>query len=165
MIKINLLDPQKQELNAAVAEFLEIARNGSYSQRHPELGKMIACQVCGRRHRSARVCLPVYGRVAGTENEKGEVTISTKKQALGAAVFKGKRILKHRNAWGLQVLERATLLFREWRADPYQFTTPDDELGKHALSRSLNEKRSERAADRKTRMARTRESRRVNRGL
>jgi len=161
MIRINLLDPKKQELNDAVAQFLEIRRNGSYSERHPELGKMINCAVCNRRHRSAHVCVPIYGRTLGHINEKGELIPDTKRQANGAAAYKG-RVLKHRNAWGLQVLERTLLIFRDQK--PFLPDTSDDELGRQSLSRALNEKRRERAARRKKLLTITKRSRRINRG-
>jgi hypothetical protein len=53
MIKINLLSKDQQKLAMAVAKFQEEHYNKSFSQRHPELGKMIKCQTCGRRHRTS----------------------------------------------------------------------------------------------------------------
>ena len=41
------------ELADAVAEFSEHRRSLPFSGRHPELGKMIKCDGCGRRHRSS----------------------------------------------------------------------------------------------------------------
>jgi hypothetical protein len=41
------------ELVSAVEEFEEHRRSLSFSGRHPELGKMIKCDGCGRRHRSS----------------------------------------------------------------------------------------------------------------
>jgi len=165
MIKINLFNQDDYDrllLKRVIDAYHAERRVKSFSQRHPELGRMVNCQVCNLRHRASRVCVPVYSTELGNLNEQGVRVLSTKKQKFGAAAFKG-RIIKHRNAWGLQVLERATSIFREWRADPYKFTATDDELGKHALSRALNEKRAERAADRKVRMTRAKESRRRNR--
>jgi hypothetical protein len=179
LIKINLLDPKKQELNDAVAQFLEIRRNGSYSERRPELGKMINCAVCGRRHRSAHVCVPIYGRTLGHINEKDELVPDTKRQANGAAAYKG-RILKHRNAWGLQVLERTLSIFRKrddlrcmwWMLDDLSDNDLaemkrlrgeyEDKLGRQSLSRALNEKRAERALRRKKLLTITKRSRRIN---
>ena len=147
----------------AADAFFSERESKSYSARHPELGRMINCWVCDKRHRSSRVCVPAYGRVAGEINDKDEVVIVTKRQRDGAAAYKGKRILRHRNKWGLQVIERTTLIYREHRADPYKFTVSDDDLGKQSLSRALNEKRAERAADRKARLERTKQSRKINR--
>jgi hypothetical protein len=169
------------QLNELANQFFAERERKPFSQRHPELGKMVNCTVCGLRHRAAKTCLPVYGRVAGEVNDEGEVVISTRKQMAGAAAFKG-RILKHRNKRSLQVLERATLIYRERLDDRYTTSPPyagedneealrirslrleyEDELGKVSLSRALNEIRRERALDRKVRLKRTKASRKINR--
>jgi len=182
MIKINLFnqDDYNRLLLKRVVDAYHAEREvKSFSQRHPELGRMVNCQVCNLRHRASRVCVPVYSTELGNLNEQGVRVLSTKKQKFGAAAFKG-RIIKHRNAWGLQVLERATLIFRV--RDDRRFTPApgesffdmspeaqksrkeyEESLGKQCLSRALNEKRAERAADRKVRMTRAKESQRINR--
>jgi hypothetical protein len=71
---------------------------------------------------------------------------------------------RHRNAWGLQVLERATAIYREFKEVCIVKTQEeDDELGKHSLSMALNSKRAERAARRRKLHLITRESRQINR--
>jgi hypothetical protein len=45
-----------EETKQAIAKFQETFKERTFSQRHPELGKMINCHVCGMRHRSAQVC-------------------------------------------------------------------------------------------------------------
>lgn len=52
------LEPvQTPESKAASDQALAEIKNRSFSGRHPELGKMIKCQVCGLRHRkNERVC-------------------------------------------------------------------------------------------------------------
>src|SRR5690242_6541951 len=73
MIKINVLRSQvaqksHDEMLAAVAAFEEGRRVKSFSERNPELGKMINCAVCSRRHRSSKVCAPVYTTTMKDEN-------------------------------------------------------------------------------------------------
>lgn len=54
-------DPvEKAKLEAAVLVFNTDRAGKSYSGRHPELGRMVNCFVCDKRHRSAHVCLPRY---------------------------------------------------------------------------------------------------------
>ncbi len=53
VVKAAAEDLMGPELSAAVAEFAENRRGLSFSGRHPELGKMIKCDGCGRRHRSS----------------------------------------------------------------------------------------------------------------
>ncbi len=83
----------------------------------------------------------------------------TRKGVNGARAYKG-RIIKHRNARGLQVLERATLLYRQ---DFEPYFADKDAAGKAALSRALNEIRPERAERRRKLLLITKESRRINR--
>lgn len=45
-----------QEVADAVQQALVDIRGRSFSGRHPELGKMIKCPVCGLRHRAAQKC-------------------------------------------------------------------------------------------------------------
>lgn len=184
MIKINVFnesDYDKSLLQRAVDAYHAERVQKSFAERHPELGRMINCAVCNLRHRSSRTCIPIYSRTLGTINEKGELIPDTKRQANGAAAYKGS-ILKHRNAWGLQVLERATLIFRDrddhrdmwWLLDDVSAEALaamkksraeyEDKLGKQSLSRALNEKRRERALRRKKLLTIAKRSRRINRG-
>jgi hypothetical protein len=82
-------------------------RSRSFSGRHPELGKMIKCQVCGRRHRAVEKCEQKFVELYIEEDiETGEKTTvfatalqpgkkPTLKQHIGAAAFKGKRLKPH----------------------------------------------------------------------
>ncbi len=192
MIKINVLRSlQGQKDHDALIKltgaYLEERTKKSFSERHLELGKMINCSVCDRRHREARTCVPTYAtKMQIVTRSNGEQVVEAKtivdaegnrgpdlmlasqhtaKGVMGAACFKGRRN-KHRNAWGLQVLERATKIFSEDRSF-YKEMTEDEEakLGKMSLSRALNEKRKERAARRRNLFVITRESRRINQSL
>ena len=190
MIKINVFNEADFQqvlanpLNIAVRQFITERRAKSFSERNPELSKMINCPVCELRHRMAHVCTPVYATSA-TETIQAEdgsivpmpmmAAQNTKKGVMGAKAFHG-RILKHRNAWGLQVLERATALYnhemsfypnvkvsveqtKEQNKEAQDFM---DKIGKQSLSRALNEKRAKRAARRRELFQITRESRRIN---
>ena len=82
----------------AAAEAIEAIKGRSYSGRHPELGKMISCKICGLRHReNERKCVQKFS----TSNRQGDpvqgelvppegLTNLTIKQVLGAARFKGR---------------------------------------------------------------------------
>ncbi len=50
-----LLNPPEpnEALKTAIDKFEENLRSLSFSGRHPELGRMIKCDGCGRRHRSS----------------------------------------------------------------------------------------------------------------
>ena len=189
MIKINVLhsmiDPV---LRQAAAEFEKQHAGKSFSERYPELGKMINCYVCGLRHRAAKVCTPVYAtsKTETVEAEDGSIVPApmmasqlTRKGVYGAEHCKG-RILKHRNRWGLMVLDRATQYYRKEMsfypsiaADKEDATAEEkksnqefrDKIGKQALSRALNILRAARTARRRTLFKITRESRRINRGI
>jgi len=84
--------------------------------------------------------------------------------------------LRHRNAWGLQVLERATKIFNNEMSSFPNINDPDatpeqaarnqefiDKTGKKSLIESLRQKRAERAATRRILLGITVESRRINR--
>ena len=78
-------------------------RGRSFSGRHPELGKMINCPHCGRRHRSVETHTQVFARrwnpidfdytdeqlIAGETPESGP---KTQKTVLGARFFAKRRL-------------------------------------------------------------------------
>ena len=190
MIKINVLhsmiDPV---LRQAATEFEKQRAGKSFSERYPELGKMINCYVCGLRHRAAKVCTPVYAtsKTETVEAEDGSIVPApmmasqlTRKGVYGAKQFARQRILKHRNRWSLMVLDRATQYYRKEMSfypsivvDKEDATDEEkksnqefrDKIGKQALSRALNILRAARTARRRTLFKITRESRRINRGV
>jgi hypothetical protein len=53
-------DKTKVKIVADIA--LKEIRSRSFSGRHPELGKMIKCQICGTRHRSSKICKFRYAK-------------------------------------------------------------------------------------------------------
>jgi len=106
MIRINLVTPEQVKLLEATAKFYRSQRNRSFSERHPELGKMINCSVCDRRHRSSIECVPIYAVGKYDPEKKVLIAPKTRKGVMGAAAFAKKRIRPHRNAMTLQVLAR-----------------------------------------------------------
>jgi hypothetical protein len=75
-----------QAVTDAIAKLREDIAERSFSGRHPELGKMKKCQICGLRHRSSIVC---------KENVLVP-TAQTRKGVFGAAQFAKKRVRPHR---------------------------------------------------------------------
>lgn len=96
------------DLQKLIEAELKAVYDRSFSGRNPELGKMIKCQVCGRRHRSSIECKQIFKQLWVDEDlETGELSIQyamvplpeqnqkSYKAVLGAAPFKGKRLKPH----------------------------------------------------------------------
>lgn len=149
MIRINVLhDHSIQKLNFEIQKFEKARESKSFSERHPELLRMFNCKVCGRRHRLSHTCAQNY---AFEITEEPSLRHQFPKR-------------RHRNAIGLQDLERALKIYREDKVYfPNNTEEEDAKLGKSSLSRALNELRKERKARRRKFFQITRESRRVNR--
>jgi len=126
------LKPVSQEVVDAVNAALEDISSRSFSGRHPELGKMIKCQVCRLRHRESVKCQQRFVELYIEEDlETGEKktiyatamqepgTIlphqrslhqPTIKQIVGAQSFKGHRLKPHPNKRNLQLVEQVRIL-------------------------------------------------------
>lgn len=164
--ELNIVDPV---LAAVVDQYFSQRFKKSFSERNPELGRMIKCATCGLRHRKALVCVPMYAKYTeqsprplinkGLVNGPHRIVCRSRKPQ--------GRILKHRNARSLQVLERAAKYYNE----DLVFFSKDisqedrDALGKSCLSRSLNEIRAERKENSRRHRVIAKRSRRINRGL
>lgn len=72
------------ELQKAIATATELIEDRTFAARHPELGKMVNCPVCGTRHRmNERKCVQVFTYTAKDkdgllyqrlkENENGDI--------------------------------------------------------------------------------------------
>jgi hypothetical protein len=135
-ITMNALEfePPKPTAGGLVASVLalEEIKRRSFSGRHPELGKMVNCQVCRTRHRSSIKCEQKFVELWVEEDlETGEKTTvyavaaqpkgtevphqisaqqPTLKQIVGAAAFKGKRLNPHLNWRNLQLIEQVRAL-------------------------------------------------------
>jgi len=119
-------EPPKPTAGGLVASVLalEEIKRRSFSGRHPELGKMIKCQVCQKRHRDSIKCEQKFVELWIEEDlETGEKTSIhaelvppkgrrnlTFKQTYGAAVVKGKRLHPHPNSRNLQLIEQVRAL-------------------------------------------------------
>lgn len=123
--------PTAKGLVASILALEEIKRR-SFSGRHPELGRMIKCQVCRLRHRDSLKCEQKFVELWVEEDlETGEKTTvyavsaqpegveipsqisaeqPTFKQVVGAAVVKGKRLKPHPNRRNLQLIEAVRAL-------------------------------------------------------
>lgn len=98
--------PTEEALAAAGAALIEMSLR-SFSERHPELGKMINCPFCDRRHRSAIKCTQRFKILwidEDVETGKFEYQYATVplpgqtptiKAILGAAAFAKKRKHPH----------------------------------------------------------------------
>lgn len=135
MILINMLSPERQAINAAVARTRAALRGRTFSARNPQLGGMIKCQVCGRRHREnweiagmRYECVQRFAkpRYLFTTTEAGEIVPvpqdlrpelianqTTRKGQYGAAAFAKKRFLPHHNRRDLLLVQRTIELYPE----------------------------------------------------
>jgi hypothetical protein len=109
--------PVSPEVLAELTKTAASIRGRNFAGRHPELGRKINCCICHQRHYEPQ-CKQNYAvDYIEEDQETGErKTIyrtavqegkrPTKKQVLGAAQFKGKRIKKHWNRRDLLFVER-----------------------------------------------------------
>ena len=64
-----------EELQKAIDAATSAIEGRSFSERHPELGKMVNCQVCHRRHRQTNVAYtaPIKGKILPLHNKCEQV--------------------------------------------------------------------------------------------
>lgn len=103
-------------LEKAIADFYEAQKVKSFSQRHPELGKMVNCRVCNTRHRSIHVCSQRFAKNKKTGLPMEMVVLEgltglTKNQIIGRAAFAKKRINPHHSKKLLQLLQRTIEIY------------------------------------------------------
>lgn len=173
-----------------IQEALEVIRGRSFSARHPELGKMVNCQVCGHRHRAnERKCEQKFTNVAGEfeyfrEDENGSLVpdlrtavrpneAPTRKQILGQAAFAKKRFHPHPSKIKLLLIERTRVVFealgfeleKTENQTPEEFSAEFQKNLQRARIVAARQIRKEREfGDREIRR-RQDQSRRINRGL
>ena len=170
-----ILYPQSPEAIAAAEKATKEIRGRSFSGRHPELGKMIKCAVCGLRHRKEeRKCEQKFKELWIDEDlETGElstvyatVPLHNQKPAnpvraiFGAKQFKGKRKFARPSIKERRLIEMTRKIF-----PAFEGITPDEQkqmemarkLAKVVLKCLYRTK-----ADRRT--AQQQLSRRINRG-
>jgi hypothetical protein len=51
-----------EKIRQAIADIREKQKDKSFSERHPELGRMINCPICDRRHRTSEICLQRFAK-------------------------------------------------------------------------------------------------------
>lgn len=139
-----------EALQAAIAEATKAIGARSFSERHPELGKMVNCQVCGTRHRlNERKCVQVFTyRMKDyellKETEDGKVVPDyrtcapegekpTIKQIMGAATFARKRFHPHPSKIKLLLIQKTRAAFERLgfelvddKSEAFKALTPDE---------------------------------------
>jgi hypothetical protein len=102
----------------AVKKFREEHAEKSFSQRHPELGKMLNCQFCSRRHRSSIDCQQVFTTVVNRGPSERTVIAReaprTRRGVNGAQAFAKKRLLPHHSHRLLELVQLTQNLFPKY---------------------------------------------------
>lgn len=165
MIRINLLTDESiaaLKLNRAVAAAVNAIRSRSFSGRNPQLGKMINCAVCDKRHRNSIVCTPKYG-VGRYDPEKKPLVASDKtaRGILGAARFAKVRFHPHHSHKLLQLVQRTQQIFPQFA--PY--LTDPEECMKESRKEAARQLKTERDANTKIKRQQQQIARRINFGL
>ena len=106
----------KKAVQDAVAKFREDFKDKSFSERHPELGRMINCRVCLQRHRSSTICTQEFAASPQFETGEGEPILliarqDTMKGVYGAKNVKGKRLKPHHSHKLLRLVQETKKLF------------------------------------------------------
>ena len=177
------------ELQAAVDSALTKIHDRSFSGRHPELGKMAKCQVCGLRHRvNERKCEQVFTYRVGDfeifreeENEETkEIKLvpdyrtavrpdekPTKGQIIGRAAFAKKRFHPHLSKFNLLFVERTRVIYNQLKFVWNFLGTPAATASKLSRARVIAKRQLHKEREFREREIRRRQdlSRRINRGL
>lgn len=101
MIQINLQDTKTLNFNRAIAKTINAIRSRSFFGRNPQIGRMVNCAVCGRRHRDNLACKLIYITEAA----------NIRRGIQGARTFAKKRFHPHPNKYGLQLIQMVRALF------------------------------------------------------
>lgn len=122
MIRINMLDVGKQKLNAAVAKALAAIRARSYSGRNPQLGRMINCPICDRRHRGS-ICEPHYAVGRYDPDKKPLIANQLTARGVLGKHSMPKRYHPHPNHKGLLLVQRTQFIYPQFElyiSDPVE---------------------------------------------
>jgi hypothetical protein len=155
----------KEAVAAAIAKFEEEHRFKSFSERNPQLGKMIKCQVCKKRHRKYLICVQVFALDSvEVDLETGEKTsIYRTAPGRGRTQFKGKRLKPHLSKPKLLFINRVRELL-----DYDEDTDLESDVFKIALKaarkKAGRQLRKEARFKRSQRNARRAKARRINGG-
>jgi hypothetical protein len=134
---------QKSTVERLISEFREHQKEKSFSGRHPELGKMVKCQICSRRHRSSLICLQTFVK------DENEVELVAK----GHGHDKG-RMIRHWNKRSLELVDLTRRLIPLYAEGEF----------KKARSKALNILRKKWHARSNSIQAQQKLSRKINRG-
>lgn len=131
-----------KKIDKIAADALKKVHDRSFAQRHPELGKMIKCPVCNRRHREIVHCKLNYSVKTDsfTPRSKG-------------------RFHPHLNKRNLQLVQRTQKLYYE--NQPY--LNDPVECMKESRKQARRELKTEFNAKRKVKQQQQKRSRRINR--
>ena len=147
-----MTEEPKTSLQISIDNFKKILGARSFGGRHPELGAMVNCGVCGRRHRSNVVCEPVYSAEAKPRHR---------------LIPKAKRYNPHHNQHDLRLIEKTREITRQnvprnGAHFPLLSVEQLMKTSRLAAERRLDEEREKEAK----RIRRQQDvSRRINRGL
>lgn len=170
MIQINMLGDEALKalkLKLTIEKALKTMRERPFSGRNPELGKMINCKICSRRHRETQI-MKSHPKFGGKQIVKCVQVF--KKDELGSLYMtldptrhkgRGTRKNPHFSARRLELVQRTRQQFDE--NEPY-FTNAREcmEESRDMAARALKKERSlEKRNDRRTKTT----SRRINAGL
>lgn len=140
-------------LKAAVNAYRKRFEARSYSERHPELGRMLKCQICLTRHRSSKVCSQKFA--VGTHDTAPEcekkllvASQTTIKGVWGALGFAKKRRNVHHSHRMLRLVQITQDLFPKYYPD--QIADPAEAM-KAARGEAQHVLRRRYVADRKRR--------------
>jgi hypothetical protein len=133
----------KPEIAKAIADIREKQKDKSFSERHPELGKMINCPLCDRRHRTSEICLQRFAKTEegielvarGHGHHKGRINRHWNKRSLELVDLTRRLIIFYPN--GDEDVKKArsaaiNILRRKWHARSQQIQQ------QQKLSRKIN---------------------------
>jgi len=139
-------------VSGAIAKLRAEIADRSFSGRHPELGKMVKCQICHLRHRSSIVC-----------KERVLIpTAQTRKGVYGAAQFQKKRLKPHHSHQLLQLVQLTQELFPSFYPDRIQDPQKAMYAARGQAMKQIDRKNRARRAVKKQI---EHQSRQINRGL
>ena len=149
------MEPENN-LNEAVQKAQQVLSKRTYSGRNPQLGRMIKCAFCSRRHRETLV---VGGQVYICAQQFAKDEDGNERKNLGGPKGKGRR-LSHPSKLNLQLVQRTQELY------PYNQPYINDPVSNMQESRTQaqRELKKERAQVSKIKRDQQKKSRKINRG-
>jgi len=170
MLQVNLLGDaaiKAPRLKQVIEKALKDMRARSFSGRNPELGRMINCPVCERRHRETQI-MKSHPKFGGRQVVKCVQVF--KKDELDTPFIsinptrhrgRGHRKYPHHSSLLLQLVQRTQKLFKE---NEQYFTSAKDCM-EESRDMAARELKVERRRDRRNARRAQQTSRRINAGL